>query len=317
MIENQPSAANPQWERKVIETMVLEVFKEQRRNRRWKIFFRLVFLFIFIAGVALIFSPSPTLNKSHIALINIKGLIVDESKNSGFAINKSLNEAFADKNTKGVILSLNSGGGSAVQASMIFDEIIRLKEKYPNTKVLAVCSDICASGAYYIAAAADEIYSNESSLIGSIGVRMSSFGFVDSIDKLGIQRRLVTAGNEKAFLDPFSPEKSSDKAHMQTILNIVHQKFIADVKKGRGNRLHNDPDLFSGLIWTGKQSQDLGLIDHFGNVSSIARDVFAEENIVDYSIRNPILKRFTGDMSSSFVQHISETLGLKQRVYLE
>jgi len=200
-----------------------------------------------------------------------------------------------------------------VHASIIFDEILRLKEKYPDTKIFAICSDICASGAYYVAAAADKIYSNEASLVGSIGVRMSSFGFVDSMEKLGVQRRLITSGNEKAFLDPFSPEKPSDKAHMQSILNIVHQKFIDDVKKGRGDRLKNNPNLFSGLIWTGKQSLHLGLIDGFGDVNSIARDVFEEKKIVDYTMGNRLLKRFTGNINSSFFQYIGKAFGLNQQ----
>lgn len=297
------------WEKSMIEKMLLETIKEQRRSRRWKIFFRSTLLVIFLGALAVIFSGPTSISESHVALIEIKGLILDDTKNSAYNVNKSLNTAFQDKNVKGIIINLNSGGGSAVQASNIYDEIVRLREKYPDTKVVATCSDVCASGAYYIASAANDIYANEASLVGSIGVLMSGFGFVDTLEKLGVQRRLMVSGNEKGFLDPFLPEKVNDKEHMQTILDIVHEKFISDVKSGRGARLsENQPDLFSGLIWTGKQSLALGLIDGFGDVNTVTREVFKLKDVVDYSAGNPLLKRLTDNIGSSMTHHITENL---------
>jgi protease-4 len=221
--------------------------------------------------------------EKHTALVELKGVIAADSKASGDKIINSLQAAFKDKNTVGVVLRINSPGGSPVQAGYINDEIKRLRTKYKDIPLYVVVQDICASGGYYIAAAADKIYVDKASIIGSIGVIMDGFGFTGSMDKLGVERRLITAGANKGFLDPFSPVNAEQQKYAQQMVSEIHQQFIAVVKQGRGKRLKESPEMFSGLVWSGEKSIELGLADGLGSLDSVARDVVKAEQIVDFT----------------------------------
>ncbi len=311
MNENQ-SAQKANWERETIEKLLFSVLKEQKANRRWKIFFRVIIFTIIFIILALIFTNrSKQKIHDHTAVINIRGIIMDEGKTDAKSTIQSLTAAFNNQHSKGIILYINSGGGSPVQSSDIYDAIMSLKKSYPNKKVYAVCSDICASGAYYIASAADEIYANKSSIVGSIGVLMNGFGFVGSMEKLGIQRRLFTAGSEKGFLDPFSSLKQENVAHLKHMLNIIHQQFINSVKAGRSDRLKNDPDLFSGLMWTGEQALTLGLIDGFGNSQYIAQELIKQKEIINYTHHGDFLKQLSQNIGSQTAVSIADMVGIK------
>ncbi len=227
----------------------------------------------------------------HTALVNVEGLISSGTKASAEKIIGALRAAFENDRTAGVILEINSSGGSPVQAGEVYDEIMRLREKHPEIPVYAVATDVCASGGYYIAAAAQEIYANRASVIGSIGVRADSFGFVDAIDRLGIERRLYTAGENKALLDPFMPSDPDDVRHIRDMLANVHSQFIDAVKKGRGPRLSNDPTLFSGLFWTGEESVELGLIDDLKSSRQVAEEIVGAEQMVDFTPRSRMFER--------------------------
>ncbi|MDH5710295.1 MAG: S49 family peptidase [Gammaproteobacteria bacterium] len=285
----------PGWERKFITKLAESSLREQKRARYWSIFFKLL-TFAYLITLLVMFSesdiPSNKLTSDHTALVELSGLIADGEKASADNIVSALREAFEDKHTKGVILRINSPGGTPVQAGYIYDEIIRLREKYPDTPLYAVISDMCASGGYYVAAAADKIYADKASIVGSIGVRMDNFGFVEAMKKLGIERRTLTAGENKALLDPFAPVDESINKHMQGLLHSIHQQFIDAVKKGRGDRLKLDVSgLFSGLIWTGEQSLEIGLIDELASAGYVAREVIGEEDIVDFTITDDFFDR--------------------------
>jgi len=309
---NTDSSATPGWERTVLEKVALASLQEQRRGRRWGIFFKtLGFIYLF----ALLFVALGWLGKrdvaattKHTALVEVRGVIAAEHPGSADSVMAGLQEAFKDKNTQGVVVRINSPGGSPVQAGQIYDEIKRLRAKYPNTPLYAVVEDICASGGYYVAAAADKVYVNESSLVGSIGVLMDGFGFQGVLDKLGVERRLLTAGENKGFLDPFSPMNPEQKQHAQTMLDAIHAQFIKIVREGRGERLKEKehPDLFSGLIWTGVKSVELGLADGIGSVEYVAREVIKAEDLVDYTPRENIAervaKRFGATMADALVK---------------
>jgi protease-4 len=228
----------------------------------------------------------------HTAVIHLHGTIEAQGEASAQNINNALEEAFADKRTAGVILRVNSPGGSPVQAGIVHDEIRRLRTKHPQIPLYAVVEDVCASGGYYIAAAADKIFVDKASIVGSIGVLMDAFGFTGTMEKLGIERRLLTAGDNKGFLDPFSPQDAKQKAHAQVLLREIHEQFIDVVRRGRGDRLKDTPELFSGLMWTGSQSVGLGLADGLGTVGSVARDVIKADRIVEFTIRENIAERF-------------------------
>jgi protease-4 len=245
----------------------------------------------------------------HTALVEVDGVIASDSEASADLIVTGLRAAFKDKNTKGVILRINSPGGSPVQAGYVYDEIKRLRKKHENTKVYAVIVDVCASGGYYIAAAADEIYADKASLVGSIGVLMNGFGFVGTMDKLGVERRLITAGEHKGMMDPFSPLKKEDQQHMQNMIDGVHQQFINVVKEGRGDRLKDNPDLFSGLIWNGDESVELGLVDALGSSSYVAREIIGAEKIVDFTPRANFIDRFANQLGASVAKMMMQTLG--------
>ena len=300
---------NTSWEREVVTQLAEASLKEQRRSRRWGILFKLL-TFGYIGAIIYMFGDASLtkvdLNNKHTALVDITGVIADNEKASADSIVTSLRSAFESENSAGVIIRINSPGGSPVQSGYIYDEIVRLREKHPDTPLYAVVSDIGASGGYYIASAADKIYADKASIVGSIGVRMDNFGFVEAIDKLGIERRTLTAGENKALLDPFLPEDKKTKAHMQTMLTEIHQQFIDSVKKGRGDRLDTSVEgLFEGLIWTGEAAVEIGLVDELGSSSYVAREVIGEETIVDYTVQEDILERFAERLGSSVAQVIS------------
>lgn len=291
---------NVNWERATLEKLVMATVQERRSARRWGIFFKLSFLLLaFFALWSLYdfnFTGTDELVGKHTALIEIEGSIEDEGSGSADVVIPSLGKAFADAESVAVVLRINSPGGSPVQAGAIVDEIGRLKRSYPNKPVYVVVDEICASGGYYIAAAADQIFVNKASIVGSVGVLMDGFGFTGSMEKLGVERRLLTAGENKGFLDPFSPQSDKHKAHAQAMLNEIHQQFIAVVRSGRGKRLKETPETFSGLFWSGAKAVDMGLADGFGTVESVARDVIKVEDVVDYTahegLPERVLKKF-------------------------
>jgi protease IV len=283
------------WERQTIEKLALASLQEQRRARNWSIFFKtltFVYLFILLFLAMEWIGPSSNSLGSHTALIDINGEIGAGADVSADNTLSSLRAAFEDKHTKGIILRINSPGGSPVQAGIINDEIHRLRKLNPKIPVYAVVEDICASGGYYIAVAADRIYVDKASIVGSIGVLMDGFGFTGIMQKAGVERRLLTAGSNKGFMDPFSPVNPAQKAYAQTMLDEIHQQFIKVVRDGRGKRLKETPDMFSGLFWSGAKSVELGLADAIGNSDTVARDVIKEENIVDFTTHEGLADRF-------------------------
>ncbi|MBI5436206.1 MAG: S49 family peptidase [Nitrosomonadales bacterium] len=290
------SEQNNNWERGVLEKLAMSAIQEQRRGRHWSIFFKtLTFAYLFIVlflAMGWIGGKAETaLGGKHTALVEMNGVIASNSAASADNIIPSLQDAFKDKKTQGVILRINSPGGSPVQAGYINDEIRRLRAKYPKIPLYAVVEDMCASGGYYVAAAADRIFVNKASMVGSIGVLMDGFGFTGTMEKLGVERRLLTAGENKGFMDPFSPMNPHHKELVKQMLDEIHQQFIAVVKQGRGKRLKETPDTFSGLFWTGQKSIELGLADEMGSVESVARDVIKAEEIVDFTTREGIADR--------------------------
>jgi len=303
---------NASWEREVVTQLAESSLREQRRARRWGIFFKAL-TFAYIGGILFMFGDASltkvNINEKHTALIELNGVIADNELASADNIVTALRDAFDNENSAGVILRINSPGGSPVQSGYIYDEILRLREDNPDTPLYAVVTDICASGGYYIASAADKIYADKASIVGSIGVRMDNFGFVDAIEKLGIERRTLTAGDNKALLDPFLPENEKAKAHMQTMLTEIHLQFIDAVKQGRGDRLDSSVDgVFSGLIWTGEAAVNIGLVDELASSSHVAREVIGAETIVDYTLKEDILERFAERLGSTVAQVISTQL---------
>lgn len=301
--ESQRAAQGPttkeSWEKELVEKLAYAALKEQRARRRWGIFFKLAFLSLIVWGLWIGFDMSNAeseLNGPHTALIDIDGTIEAGSPGAADSVISALNRAFSDSGSVGVVLRVNSPGGSPVQAGMINDEMARLRKAYPQKPLYVVVDEICASGGYYIAAAADRIYVNKASIVGSIGVLMDGFGFTGLMDKLGIERRLMTAGENKGFMDPFSPQTSKQKEYAQEMLNEIHQQFISVVRQGRGTRLKETPEMFSGLFWSGAKAVEIGLADGFGTVDSVARDVLKAENIVDYTeheaLPERVLKKF-------------------------
>ena len=309
-----PSDKRPEstWERKLIERLALESVTEQRRRRRWSIFFRMIgFAYLGVLTFALIdwsslFSQAE--HRKHTALVELSGVIAPNGEASAERIVSSLQSAFDDKNTQGVILKINSPGGSPVQSGIINDEIGRLRALYPDTPLYAVVEDICASGGYYVAVAADRIYVDKASIVGSIGVLMDGFGFTGLMDKVGVERRLLTAGENKGFLDPFSPQDERHKDHARQLLGDVHQQFIEVVRKGRGERLKESPEMFSGLMWSGSRSIELGLADDLGSVEYVARDVVKAADIVDFTQRQNIAERFAKQLGADLGESVTGVL---------
>jgi protease IV len=310
MMENREE----NWARTVLEKLALETLAEQKRRRRWGVFFKLVSLAFF--GVALwlfgdLGGAEPLDGGKHTALVNLEGVIAPKGEVSAERVVGALQAAFEDSGTQGVVLRINSPGGSPVQAGIINDEIARLRQLHPNVPLFAVVEDVCASGGYYVAVAADRIFVDKASIVGSIGVLMDGFGFTGLMDKVGVERRLLTAGENKGFLDPFSPQNPKHLEHAKVMLQDIHAQFISTVRKGRGSRLKETPDMFSGLMWTGAKSVELGLADGFGTVESVARDVIKAESVRDFTLKQNFAERFAerfgADMAQSLMSSLSRT----------
>ncbi len=302
-------AENEQWEHKLITDLATAALKEQRRARRWGIFFKLLtFAYITLAVLlAVDWKGRGDGGGKHTAMVEVSGIIAPGADASAEKVTSALQAAFKDKNTQGVVVRINSPGGSPVQAQTIYDEMRRLRQKYPDIPLYAVVEDICASGGYFIAVGADRIYVSKSSIVGSIGVLMNGFGFTGLMDKLGVERRLITSGENKAMLDPFSPLDERHKEYAKKLTDEIHQQFISVVREGRGKRLKESPDTFSGLIWSGQKSVELGLADGIGSLDYVAREVIKAEEIVDYTekerIFEKVAKRFGASMGSALAEY--------------
>ena len=287
------SSSLPGWERATLEKLAFATLNEQKATRRWKTFVRLSWLLFFVLLLWLGLqrgTPVTDASVPHTAVVEVKGEIAAGADASAEFVNAALRAAFEDEGSKAIVLLINSPGGSPVQAGMMNDEILRLKAKH-NKPVYAVVEESCASAAYYIAVAADQIFVDKASIVGSIGVLMDGFGFTGLMDKLGVERRLMTAGENKGFLDPFSAQSDKQRAFAQSMLDQIHQQFIAAVKAGRGKRLKETPEMFTGLFWNGQQSVELGLADHLGNLDYVAREVVKAEEIIDYTRRENVAER--------------------------
>lgn len=301
---------------KLLEKTLLASVQEQRRARRWGIFFKLL-TFAYLLGMLLMFTPLLDMEKSvgkgdhYTAVIDVRGVIADKESASADNLVGSLRAAFDDPKVKGVILRINSPGGSPVQAGYVYDEIRRLRGLHPAVKVYAVIADLGASGAYYIASAADQIYADKASLVGSIGVTAAGYGFVGTMEKLGVERRAYTSGEHKSFLDPFQPQKEDETKFWQGVLDTTHQQFIASVKQGRGDRLKDKdhPELFSGLIWSGEQALQLGLIDGLSSSSAVARDVIGEKEMVDFTIQESPFDKFSKKLGTAVADKLALYMG--------
>ena len=289
------------WERATLEKLMFATLEEQRLARRWRNSVRLAWLafLVVMAWVALVHNgPTKDVSTPHTALVEIKGEIASGAEASAESVVAALRGAFEDEGAKAVVLLINSPGGSPVQAGIINDEIKRLKLKFKKP-VYAVVEESCASAAYYIAVAADKIFVDKASIVGSIGVLMDGFGFTGLMDKLGVERRLMTAGVNKGFLDPFSPQTETQRAFAQTMLDQIHKQFIEVVKTGRGARLKETPETFSGLFWSGQQAIELGLADQLGNLDFVAREIVKAEEIVDYTRRENVAERLVKRFGAS------------------
>jgi protease IV len=305
-----PAAAAGNWERAVLEKLVFATLREQKSARRWGIFFKSVTLLVIVIALATYLDVNWTGSEEtlgrHTALIEIEGAIESEGSGAAAVVIPALNKAFSDNGSVAVVLHINSPGGSPVQAGMIVDEMQRLRKGYPAKPLYVVVDEICASGCYYIAAGADRIYVNKASIVGSIGVLMDGFGFSGAMEKVGIERRLLTAGENKGFMDPFSPLTDRHRQYAQAMLDEIHQQFIDVVRAGRGKRLKETPDMFSGLFWTGARSIDMGLADAYGTVDSVARDVVRAEDIIDYTthegLPERVLKKFGAAMGAGAIK---------------
>ncbi len=296
-----------------LKEVALAGVKEQRAARRWKIFFILIFFLMFFFSMMTIKTLSTikdsrfTVAEQYTALIEIKGIIMPDADASAKNIIPVLQEAFEDEKVKGIILQCNTSGGSPVQSSLIYDEIMRLRDLYKDKPIYAVAEDLCASGGYFIVSATEKIYANPSTLIGSIGVRMQSFGLVEVMKKIGIESREMTAGKYKALIDPFKPRTPEAESHIKKMLKTTHEHFISAVKKGRGDRLKDNEDIFSGLFWTGKDAKELGIIDEFGSTESVARDIFKAETIINFSPKKTFLDKLSNRVGVSVSNYLLQS----------
>ncbi len=300
------------WHRDLVNRLAFASINEQRRTRRWNVFFKCL-LALYLGAILLLYWPAewPAIDKvaeQHTALVDLRGVISDETEANAEDVIEGLQDAFEDTKTAGVILRLNSPGGSPVQSAYIYKAIKRLREEYPDTPLYAVVTDVCASGCYYVAAAADDIYVDSASIVGSIGVRMDSFGFVDSLEKLGIERRLYTAGENKGFLDPFLPSRPADVEHVNKLLGSIHEQFKTAVREGRGDRLRDDSQLYSGLVWTGDEGIELGLVDAIGSSSYVAREIIGAEEIVEYTTEPDLIKRISDRIGVAMARSLAEVI---------
>ncbi len=316
MLENMSpvskDASSKEW--KLIEKLLQKSLSEQGRTRRWGIFFKLL-TFVYLFGLLWMLHPSSwnlrleETGEPHTAMVQVMGEIAEDSDANANDIGEGLRRAFEAKNAKAVLLNINSPGGSPVQSNMVYQEIRRLRQLHPEKKVYAAITDMGASGAYYIASAADEIYAEPASIVGSIGVISPGFGFTGLMEKLGIERRVVSSGKDKAMLDPFSPVNPEEAEHFQSLLTEVHQQFIAAVKLGRGARLVDDPKIFSGLFWTGESAKTLGLIDGIASPGKVAREIIHANDIIDYSIKadpfDQLISRFGASLSAGMVSALN------------
>ena len=313
------SNSNPNWERQALEHLLLENLRETRKARRWKAVLRVLTLLVIIAVLFSVFDfhlPGRGMGvEKHTALVTLEGEISSSSMANAMDINSSLVAAFENEHSAGVILRINSPGGSPVQAGMINDEIYRLRKLYPNKPLYVVVEDICASGGYYVAVAADQILVDKASLVGSIGVIMEGFGFTGLMDKLGVTRRMITAGSNKGMMDPFSKEDPKQVEMVKTMIDEIHQQFIAVVKEGRGSRLKESADLFSGRIWNGEQAVKIGLADGYGTVDTVAREIFKAPDILDYTMKENfaerVAKRFGAEVGAAAGKALVKTPDLK------
>jgi protease-4 len=305
-MSEQIEPSNNNWQQQTIEKLAMSGLKEQQTARRWSIFFKaLTFGYLFILLIlALNWFGGKAAAGPHTALIDINGVIEAGGEVNADSVISSLQEAYDSSGTKGIILRFNTPGGSPVQAGIINDEIIRQKKLHPKIPVYGVVEDICASGGYYIAVATDKIYVDKASIVGSIGVLMDGYGFTEVMKKVGVERRLMTAGENKAMLDPFSPVNPKHQALAQAMLNEVHEQFKNVVRKGRGNRLKETPEVFSGLFWSGEQSIKLGLADALGSADYVAREVIKQEDIVDYTNKETVVDRFAKRLGASMAKSI-------------
>jgi protease IV len=310
--ENQINSTTnkPGWERELVEKLAFAAITEQKKARRWGIFFKLLMFSYLLAVLCIAIYPKfkqemGASGKNHTAVIDLVGMIAEDQNANAESIIDSLREAVKDHNTKGIILHANSPGGSPVQSGYVYDEIKKIKKEHPDLPIHAVVSDICASGCYYIVSATDKIFASPASLVGSIGVIMDSFGFVETMQKLGVERRLLTAGEHKALLDPFSPAKPIENQYMQNLINQVHQQFIGAVKSGRGARLKETQDMFSGLVWTGEESVKLGVVDALGTQDYVAKEIIGAETLVDFTKQERLLDRISGKLGASLGLGIS------------
>ena len=313
--ESEEPVNSESWERDLLERLSTASLNEQRRARRWGIFFKLLifsylFLLVFMAMQDPELDSVSAKGKGHVAMVEVNGMISDATKANADKIIEGLRDAFDNEKVKGVLLRINSPGGSPVQSDYVYREIKRLRELHKEIPVHAVIVDVGASGAYYIASAADNIYVNPSSIVGSIGVLMNGFGFTGAMDKLGIERRLLTAGDSKGMLDPFTPLQEDEAAHVKGLLNNIHKHFIDAVKEGRGDRLRGDQNLFTGKFWTGAQSIELGLADAIGDVDYVAREVIKVDEVVDYTPKPDIFKRFADRLGTAMANVLGERMGL-------
>ena len=315
-MENNP---NPNWERQALEHLLLENLKETRRSRRWRAVLRILTLLAIVGVILTVFDfhlPGRGMGvEKHTAMVTLEGEISSSSMANAMDINSSLAAAFENEHSAGVVLRINSPGGSPVQAGMINDEIHRLRKLYPNKPLYVVVEDICASGGYYVAVAGDQILVDKASLVGSIGVIMEGFGFTGLMDKLGVTRRMITAGSNKGMMDPFSKEDPKQVEMVKTMIDEIHQQFIQVVKEGRGARLKETPDLFSGRIWNGEQAVKLGLVDGYGTVESVARDIFKAPDVLDYTMKENfaerVAKRFGAEAGAAAGKALVKTPDLK------
>jgi protease IV len=310
MSDNGGLPNSGQWERELVTRLATAALKEQRRTRLWGIFFKLL-TFAYITLILIMTvdwqgRADVAGGKRHTAMVEVNGLIAPGTDASAEKVTTALQAAFKDKNTQGVVVRINSPGGSPVQAQTIYDEMRRLRKKYPDIPLYAVVEDICASGGYFIAVGADRIYVSKSSIVGSIGVLMNGFGFTGLMDKLGIERRLITAGENKGMLDPFSPVDQKDVQHAKQLMEEVHEQFIGVVREGRGKRLKDNPELFSGLIWTGQKSVDLGLADGIGSLEFVAREVVKAEEIVDFTQKEGLAEKFAKRFGAGAASALAE-----------
>ncbi|MBT5229668.1 MAG: S49 family peptidase [Methylococcales bacterium] len=301
------------WERALIEKMVYSAVDEQRKARRWGIFFKLFFVvyLLILLGVAVAPKLDVISTEAHTALVDLNGLISADSPANADDVVGALQKAFKADGVKGVILRINSPGGSPVQSEYIYAEIKRLRKKYPDVPLYAVVSELCASGGYYVAAAADKIYAQKASMVGSIGVLMNGFGVTEIMKTVGVERRLYTAGKSKGFLDPFTPVKEDDVVHIKKMLEDIHQLFIDRVREGRGKRLKENDELFTGLIWTGEQAKALGLIDEFASPGYVAREIIGEEDIINYTSKGTLIDQFADKLGTHAGASVLDFMSMK------